>query len=79
MNNVDEMFEKEFKGIKDIEHILFLLREEGLTQIQSIAFLKKKTDLSLKEIDTIVLNSKTWNDAKNKNIEFRNSIWDKLE
>jgi hypothetical protein len=79
MENIEDFFEIEFNGMQNIEVLLFKLRERGLSQIQTLALLKKKTGLSLKELDLMVLNSAVWKDNKEANISLRNTFFDKIE
>ncbi len=79
MENIEDFFEIEFNGMQNIEVLLFKLRERGLSQIQTLALLKKKTGLSLKDLDLMVLNSAVWKDNKEANISLRNTFFDKIE
>lgn len=79
MESINEIFDREFKGIDNIEPLLSLLRSKGVSQIDTIALLKRKTKLPLKELDLLVLNSETWKDARDANISIRNSFLDNLD
>ena len=78
MSDLDAIFEKHY-DVENIEPLLEILRTEGLSQIETIKFLKSKTQLPLKELDFMVLNAKTWADFREGNIKLRDAFFDTLD
>lgn len=82
MNNeleINEIFAKYYKSIDDIELVIFKLREIGLSQMETTKALKFKLDLSVKEADSFVVNSKTWQDKYDNLMKFRENVADVIE
>lgn len=64
---------------EDIERVIGELREAGANQIDTIKLLMKKLGIRLAEADSLVLDSKAWNDQRESTLELRNCFWDVLE
>ncbi len=63
----------------NIEAALVALRNAGATQMDCLKIIKQKLNLSIKEADEIILNSKTWSSHFDSNISIRESFANFLE
>lgn len=77
--SIEEIFEKYYSSIDEIEIVIFNLKEIGLSQMQSTKALMEKLNISLKKADELVVNSKTWAENRNAIMDFRNDFFDFLD
>ena len=78
MENLNDFFRDNYKE-ENIENILLLLRQKGVSQFDSLKTICNNLNLSLKAGDDILLKSKTWSDKYNENVGFRNDFADFVE
>ena len=71
----NEVVNKNFKSIEDIENVISLLRAEGASQIETVKALTTVLKITLKVADRLVLNSKTWEDKKDFNLSLREKFF----
>lgn len=77
---LQQLFEENYcNDSKNMEKALKALRDNDVTQMQSIKILISSLKLSLKEADSIVRNSKFWLDRKEDTDKVRNGFWDALK
>lgn len=60
----------------NMESALIALRKNGASQIQCVRILKSQLGISLREADSKVLYSKTWEDCRASTIDLRRSFWE---
>jgi len=57
--NIEQIFLDKYRGNEEsLQEVLLLLKGTGCTQLETVRLLIHELDLSLKEADNIVLNSK---------------------
>jgi hypothetical protein len=71
---INEVFDRYYNNIDDIEVIILKLKDLGLSQMESTKILIFKLNFSLKEADNFVINSKAWSDNYNSLIKFRENL-----
>jgi uncharacterized protein YdhG (YjbR/CyaY superfamily) len=73
MENYITYFNQNYPS-NNLEEVLLGLREMGATQMETLRVLKSELKLTIPEADEIVLNSETWKDMKEANIQLRDEI-----
>ena len=79
MGRFEKIFDDHFTSLDNIEVVLKVLRNEGITQIDTVKLIRAKLSIPLSDADKIVLYSDTWRDRKENNIQIRNTFFDSLE
>ena len=79
MDKYELIFNEKFSSIENIDDVLSELRKTGANQIDSVKLLIKKTGLSLKEVDSLIMNSNTWKDFKAANENLQDAFFNNLE
>jgi hypothetical protein len=59
---------------ESLQTLLIELRKIGLTQMESLKLFMYKLNLSLREADDIILNSKAWEDRKADTLKLRDDF-----
>lgn len=77
--DIEKIFEKYYLNSEDTEIVIFKLKEIGLSQMQSVMVLIDKLKIPLKDADSLVINSKAWNNNYNNITDFRDDFFDFLE
>lgn len=77
--SIDKIFKNIYKGDEDsLQKSLLILKKEGFTQVDVVKLLIHELNLSLKEADTIVFNSKAWEEERDETLKIRNDFGDEL-
>jgi hypothetical protein len=63
-------------GVDDIESLIKVLRKKGANQLQTTKLLVTELQMTLKVAGEKVLNSPTWSEFKNENMNLRNRFLD---
>jgi hypothetical protein len=71
---IENLFLEEYSRQNSIEDGLKTLKENGVSQLESLQVLIKVLKLSLKEADSIILNSITWKEQKEDIEKFRDGF-----
>jgi len=79
MGRFEKIFDDHFTSLDTIEVVLKVLRNEGITQIDTVKLIRAKLSIPLSDADKIVLYSDTWRDRKENHIQIRNTFFDSLE
>lgn len=80
MKNLIENFKKAYSNnSENLERALRELRNTGASQKESVKVVMSALKISLKEADTIVLNSEVWKDKREENLSFREGFADFLD
>ena len=76
---IKEIFDSVYNQGIDIERLISLLKEKGVSQAETTMLLCKEMGIKFFDADRIVLYSKAWKDVKEINIQARNEFIDYLE
>ena len=73
--NIEQLFRDKYRGNEEsLQEVLLLLKGIGCTQLETVRLLINELNLSLKEADSIVLNSKAWEIEKSKTLKLRDDF-----
>ena len=75
---IDHIFDKYNPNEEKIEEIILQLKDVGLSQMESTKVLMLKLKISLIEADKFILNSKTWKNKFQDNINLRKNFFNCL-
>jgi len=64
--------------LNNIEDLISIMKEDGLSMMQSTMLLVFKFKISITEADNYILNSKAWHDNKQSVEKFRDNIFDNI-
>lgn len=75
-----EKFLKKYEeySLENIENLLFIMKDDGLSMMQSAMILVFKFKLTIKEADNYILNSEAWKQTKDITEKLRNDIFENL-
>lgn len=77
--SIDKIFKTIYKGDEDsLQKSLLILKKEGFTQVDVVKLLIHEFNLTLKEADKIVFNSKAWEEERDATLNIRNDLGDEL-
>ncbi len=71
-------FKNKFNGT-NLEESLLELKDAGASQMQSVRIIMKELNISLKEVDQIILHSKSWRKEREGTLDFRNRVFDLIK
>jgi hypothetical protein len=66
-------------NLSEVYDFIAELKRFDYSLIQTMSQLRRKLNLSLFEVQNIVLNSPTWISEKDNFIEFNNQVWEALK
>jgi hypothetical protein len=71
--------EKVFRSIykeneESLQAVLLALKNMGCTQVETVKLLMSELGISLREADTIILNSTAWQAERENTLKFRDSF-----
>jgi len=76
LEKFQHIVDEHYKTIDDLDNVITELKKDGASYIESMILLKRKTEIGLRELDEMFLNSSAWRSEKEKQLEFRNFLWD---
>ena len=72
---LENIFDSKYKRDQEsLELAMLEMRNFGASQFDTVSILRDKLCISLREADSIVLNSPVWRDRKNENLVLRKSF-----
>ena len=74
-----EIVEKNYKSHADLPDIIILLKDLGASQIDTMSVIRRCVDISIPELDDLVLNSPAWSHMKDINLKLRDDFFNSLE
>ena len=78
-NKFIEIFKGTYNGTKEsLQQSLIELKKSGCNPIEAVKIIVNQLGLSLKEADSIVLNSEAWRTEKDQTLKLRNDFFDAL-
>lgn len=79
MNNIQLLEKYKDYALDKIEDLLSCMRKDDLSMMQSAMLLVFKFNLTIKEADDFILNSDTWQNAKDSVEKLRNNISNSID